>query len=236
MNTVPNIPASGNDPAAGQDYAALQHQAAGQSPTAGNDPAFIQGPAATGGPATKRRWRNRAIAAATGTVLLGAAVFGATAASAASSSQSPSAGTALAGTPSSSGSVMAASTSTSSPTSSASPSAGTTAKHPGKHPFVRVLRQELRIDIQGKPGFGDNAHEVAYLLIHHKTGFGKLPANLQADLKTLEGAAAADRDADAGKIKGTALNGGYGDQIQKLAKAVQANLAKAPTAPATPKS
>ena len=235
MNTVPNIPASGNDPAAGQDYAGLQHQAAGQRPAAGNGPAFIQGPAAPGGPVRKRRWRNRAIAAATGTVLLGAAVFGATAASAANSSQSPSAGTALAGT-SSSGSVMAASTSTSSPTSSASPSAGTTAKHPGMHPFVRVLRQELRIDIQGKPGFGDNAHEVAYLLIHHKTGFGKLPANLQSDLKTLEGAAAADRDADAAKIKDTALNGGYGDQIQKVAKAVQANLAKAPTAPATPKS
>ncbi|HEV7168512.1 MAG TPA: hypothetical protein VGN49_11145, partial [Micrococcaceae bacterium] len=172
MNTVPNSPSPAHDPASGHGVTGM------------------------GDPSAKRRWRNRAIAAATGTVLLGAAVFGATAASAANPGPSP-AGTALAGTPSSAGSVTTASTSTS--TSTASPGAANgTAKHPGLRPFGQVLRQELRIDIQAKSGFGDNAHEAAYLLIHHKTGFGKLPANLQADLKTLEGAAAADRDGDAG--------------------------------------
>jgi hypothetical protein len=69
---------------------------------------------------------------------------------------------------------------------------------------------------------------VAYVLIHRTEAFGKLPANLQADLKTLEAAAASERDADAAKIKDTALDGGYGDQIQKEAKAIETNAAKAP--------
>ncbi len=82
----------------------------------------------------------------------------------------------------------------------------------------------------GQLKFGHRLHTqaVAFRLINHTAAFGKLPANLQSDLKTLEEAAASDRDGDATQIKGTALNGGYGDQIQKEAKALQTRLAQAP--------
>jgi len=153
-----------------------------------------------------RQWRVRAGAAAAGAVLIGGAVLGATSASAASQSPSPSAGASSA--------------------AAAGPGSG---KHPAAHPFARALRNELRVDIEAKAGFGDKAHEIAYVLIHHTAAFAKLPANLQEDLKTLEAAAASDRDGDAAKIKDTALNGGYGDKIQKEAKAIQTKLAQTPT-------
>ena len=143
-----------------------------------------------------RLWGVRGRAVAAGVVLVGGAVFGATAAFADSQSPAPSA------------------------SPSASPSTGS-GSGSGKHPFVRSLRTELRVDIKGGDGSGDKAHVIAYALIHRAQAFGKLPANLQADLKTLEAAAASDRDAAAAKIKDTALNGGYGDKIQKEAKAIQ---------------
>ncbi|MGO4234707.1 hypothetical protein [Pseudarthrobacter sp. YAF2] len=152
-----------------------------------------------------RLWRVRAGAAAAGAVLIGGAVLGATSASAASQNPSPSAGASSA--------------------AAAGPGSG---KHPAAHPFVRALRTELRVDIQAADGFGDKAHEIAYVLIHQTAAFDKLPANLQADLKTLEAAAASDRDGDAAKIKDNALNGGYGDKIQKEAKAIQTKLAQTP--------
>lgn len=155
-----------------------------------------------------RLWRVRAGAAAAGAVLIGGAVLGATSASAASQSPSPSAGASTA--------------------AAAAPGNG---KQAAARPFARALRTELRVDIQAKDGFGDKAHEVAYILIHHADAFAKLPANLQADLKTLEAAAASDRDGDAAKIKDTALNGGYGDKIQKAAKAIEAKAAQTPAKP-----
>lgn len=182
-------------------------------------------PTTAGESRPRRRWRTRAAATATGAVLIGTAVFGATAASAADPSLSPSAGASSTGASSSSASATTGATSS----SSASPSSGAaTDKEHAKHPFVRALRRELRIDIQGKSGFGDKAQAVAFRLINHTAAFGKLPANLQSDLKTLEAAAPSDRDGDATKIKDTALNGGYGDQIQKEAKAIQTRLAQAP--------
>lgn len=159
-----------------------------------------------------RPWRVRAGAAAAGAVLAGGAVLGATAASAASPSPSPSAGNASA------------------PGTTAAPGTSN-GKHRAAHPFVRALRTELRVDIQAGDGFGDKAHQIAYVLIHHATAFAKLPANLQTDLKTLEAAAASDRDGDAAKIKDNALNGGYGDKIQKEAKAIQAKAAQTPAKP-----
>ncbi|MDQ6753551.1 MAG: hypothetical protein M3017_09110 [Actinomycetota bacterium] len=183
------------------------------------------GPTAAGESRPRRRWRNRTAAMATGAVLLGAAVFGATAASAADPGPSPSAG--ASSTVASSSSAPATTGATSSSSSSPSSAAATDKEH-AKHPFVRALRRELRIGIQGKSGFGDQAQAVAYRLIHHTAAFGKLPANLQSDLLTLEAAAAPDRDGAATKIKDTALNGGYGDKIQKEAKAIQTRLAQAP--------
>ncbi len=90
------------------------------------------------------------------------------------------------------------------------------------------MREELRIDLRAKTGFGDKAHVLAYGLINHPKAFAKLPANLQTDLKTLEAAPAAERDADAVKIKDTALNGGYGAALQTEAKAIQTKMAQAP--------
>ncbi len=151
------------------------------------------------------RWRMRGAAVATAAVLLGGAAIGATAASADGQSPSPS--------PSAS--------------SSASTAGPDSASH-AKRPFARALPAVLRVSIRAEAGFGDKAHEVAYLLIHHPKAFSKLPANLQTDLKTLEAAPASERDADASKIKDTALNGGYGEQIQKHAKDIQTKLAQTP--------
>ncbi|MFP3580844.1 hypothetical protein SB659_14810 [Arthrobacter sp. SIMBA_036] len=81
------------------------------------------------------------------------------------------------------------------------------------------LRQELRSAFtSANPGAG--LQKVADQVISHPKLFAKLPANLQADLNTLKAAAPADLDAQANKIKDTALNGGYGAKIQKAAQAL----------------
>lgn len=143
---------------------------------------------------------------AAGAVLIGATVLGATAATADSQNPAPS------------------------PSPSAPVQTGKGTPH-AKHPFAQILRTELRVGIRSAAGFGDKAHEVAYVLIHHTAAFNKLPGNLQTDLKTLEAAPASERDSDATKIKETALNGGYGSQIQKEAKTIQAKSAQAPAKP-----
>jgi len=86
------------------------------------------------------------------------------------------------------------------------------------------LRQELRTAFSsGNPGAG--LQQVADQLISHPKVFAKLPANLQADLTALKNAAPADLDAQANKIKDTALNGGYGAKVQKMAEALQKKAA-----------
>jgi hypothetical protein len=93
---------------------------------------------------------------------------------------------------------------------------------------VAGLREELRTAFSsGNPGAG--LQQVADQLISHPKVFAKLPANLQADLTTLKNAAPADLDAQANKIKDTALNGGYGAKVQKMAEALQ-NTAPTPSA------
>ncbi len=165
----------------------------------------------TGAPAVrppqKRTGRRRVAAAAAGASLLAAGLFGVSAASAADAT--PSAAT---------------------PTSAASASTpgSTTAAAGHAHQRHATVREELRIDLRAKTGFGDTAHVVAYGLIHHPKAFAKLPVNLQTDLKALEAAPAAERDADAGKIKDTALNGGYGTALQNEAKAIQTKMAQTP--------
>ncbi|VXC55947.1 hypothetical protein [Arthrobacter sp. 8AJ] len=89
---------------------------------------------------------------------------------------------------------------------------------------VAGLREELRTAFSsGNPGAG--LQQVADQLISHPKVFAKLPANLQADLTTLKNAAPADLDAQANKIKDTALNGGYGAKVQKMAEALQKKAA-----------
>ena len=86
------------------------------------------------------------------------------------------------------------------------------------------LRQELRTAFSSdNPGAG--LQKVADQLISHPKLFAKLPANLQSDLTALKNAAPADLDAQANKIKDTALNGGYGPKVQKMAEALQKKAA-----------
>ena len=64
---------------------------------------------------------------------------------------------------------------------------------------------------------GAKAQELATKIVSDTAVFSLLPDSLQGDLKTLAGASAQDRTADAKKIVSTALDGGYGTAIQKLA-------------------
>ena len=91
------------------------------------------------------------------------------------------------------------------------------------------LRQELRTALaSANPGAG--MQKVADQLVSHPKLFAKLPANLQADLKTLKDAAPADLDTQATKIKDTAINGGYGAKIQGAVRAITKMAAAAPAA------
>ncbi|MBO1737956.1 hypothetical protein [Leifsonia sp. TF02-11] len=64
---------------------------------------------------------------------------------------------------------------------------------------------------------GAKAQQLAKRIVSDTAVFSLLPDSLQSDLKTLAGASAQDRTADAKKIVSTALSGGYGSAIQKLA-------------------
>jgi len=91
------------------------------------------------------------------------------------------------------------------------------------------LRQELRtVFTSANPGAG--LQKIADQVISHPKLLAQLPANLQADLKALKGAAPADLDTQANKIKETALDGGYGARIQKAAQALGKKAAAAPAA------
>ncbi|MCZ2401917.1 hypothetical protein IV498_01635 [Paenarthrobacter sp. Z7-10] len=183
-------------------------------------------------PSASKRWPARIIATGTGAALIGAAIFGVTSASAATRGPSAPAS----GTPSSAaaGIGAAAAAKAGAGAGAGSAAAKSSAKAAGKHAkngYLRHLARELRVEVQAKDNFGDRAHVLAFALISHPQAFAKLPQNLQADLKALEAAAAPDRDSAAQKIKDTALNGGYGDKIQKRAKAILARIAKAPAHP-----
>lgn len=64
---------------------------------------------------------------------------------------------------------------------------------------------------------GAEAQRFAKRIVADGAVFGLLPDSLQHDLKTLAGASSQQRTADAKKIVSTALSGGYGSAIQKLA-------------------
>jgi len=64
---------------------------------------------------------------------------------------------------------------------------------------------------------GEKAQQLAKRIVADGAVFSLLPDSLQGDLKSLAGASAQDRTADAKKIVSTALSGGYGTAIQKLA-------------------
>ncbi|WP_295123220.1 hypothetical protein [uncultured Leifsonia sp.] len=64
---------------------------------------------------------------------------------------------------------------------------------------------------------GAEAQQLAKRIVADTAVFSLLPDSLQHDLKALAGASAHDRTADAEKIVSTALSGGYGTAVRKLA-------------------
>ena len=90
---------------------------------------------------------------------------------------------------------------------------------------VVSLIQQLRADLfQGQVN-GSRAQALAGRIIDDKAIFSALPANLQGDLTALKSASPADATAQAEQLKSTALAGGYGTQLQKLATDLQASAA-----------
>lgn len=91
--------------------------------------------------------------------------------------------------------------------------------------------KSLLSDLQAAAGQGqqaaDSAQRLAKKAVSNQQFFGRLPANLKTDLTALAGASGADVSAQAQKVKSTALDGGYGQQIQQLAKHLQSMVATA---------
>jgi hypothetical protein len=109
------------------------------------------------------------------------------------------------------------------------------AQNEAAHPLASGLREELRAVLQSTNP-GSAAQKVAATLSNKPKLFAKLPGNLQTDLTALKNAAPADTDAQAAKIKSTALSGGYGAKIQKLVEGIQTKKdpATKPTSTASP--
>lgn len=131
------------------------------------------------------------------------------------------------------GGTLAANAATPSPTPSTAAVASSSAPTPdaggglGGRYFARpAAHAVLRFFIKGdstKAGYGDRASKLAGFILDKRPRFAaKLPQALQSDLKALRDAAEGDKTAVATKIKESALNGGYGERIQKAAQKVQA--------------
>ncbi|TFD36491.1 hypothetical protein E3T40_06580 [Cryobacterium sp. TMT1-19] len=90
--------------------------------------------------------------------------------------------------------------------------------------FLASLSTELRADLSHGQSGNVKAQKVATTLSEHAELFETLPANLQSDLNTLKDASgAADRAAAVDTVRTTALAGGYGEEITKIAEAVRDN-------------
>ena len=90
--------------------------------------------------------------------------------------------------------------------------------------FLASLSAELRADLSHGQSGNVKAQKVATTLSEHAELFDTLPANLQDDLTTLTDASgAADRAAAVDTVRTTALAGGYGEEITKIAEAVRDN-------------
>ncbi|MEY9952289.1 hypothetical protein [Leifsonia sp. EB34] len=106
------------------------------------------------------------------------------------------------------------STSTSTPGVSGSASAGGSAAFDLDH--GSSLFGQVHALLNGHVN-GAKAQKFAKKIVADAPVFSLLPDTLQGDLKTLANAASKDRTADAKKVVSTALDGGYGTSIQKLA-------------------
>ncbi|TFD12657.1 hypothetical protein E3T26_10510 [Cryobacterium sp. TMT1-21] len=90
--------------------------------------------------------------------------------------------------------------------------------------FLASLAMELRGDLSHGQSGNVKAQKVAATISTHAELFDSLPANLQTDLTTLKDASGAtDRAAAVDTVRTTALAGGYGEEITKIAEAVRDN-------------
>jgi hypothetical protein len=80
-----------------------------------------------------------------------------------------------------------------------------------------VSHGDLGHDVFGGHLSGARAQAIAKRIVADDALFSLLPDSLQRDLTALAHASTADRTADAKKVVATALDGGYGSAIQKLA-------------------
>lgn len=87
--------------------------------------------------------------------------------------------------------------------------------------ILASLKKELRADLSEGKDAGEKAQNVAETLAGHPVLFESLPANLQTDLTELKDASATDRTAVAETITATAVDGGYGELVQKLALKIE---------------
>lgn len=110
---------------------------------------------------------------------------------------------------------------TSQPTATAATAAVAAKTALGRHPLAVGLRFFVNGD-SSKPNYGQRAAKIATFILDKRPKLAaKLPAALQADLKALKDAADGDRVAKATHIRDTALNGGYGPEIQAQARRLQ---------------
>lgn len=91
------------------------------------------------------------------------------------------------------------------------------------HSIVNEVARDLK-----RGGSADHpAARIAQTVTEHKDLASSLPAALTSDLRTLADASKTERSADLQKIETTALSGGYGPQLQKVAVSVAGSLASA---------
>jgi len=86
---------------------------------------------------------------------------------------------------------------------------------------IAAVKQQLRADITQGSSAGEKAQNVSTTIAGQTEVFASLPENLQTDLTSLNAASGAERDALAAQIGETALDGGYGEDAQNVAMAVQ---------------
>ncbi|KGJ72787.1 hypothetical protein GY21_13040 [Cryobacterium roopkundense] len=86
---------------------------------------------------------------------------------------------------------------------------------------IAAVKQQLRADLSQGGSMSEKAQNVSQTVAGQSALFASLPANLQADLTSLNAASGPERDALAAQIGTTALDGGYGEEAQKVATAVQ---------------
>jgi hypothetical protein len=121
--------------------------------------------------------------------------------------------------------VAGASAATVQPTPIAAHSSASVHSHHHAGSLIEKLRHDL---FQGQIN-GTRAQALATRILDNPAVAAALPTNLKEDLTALKGASSEDAVAQAQRIKSTALTGGYGVQLQKVANDLQAS----PTGPLT---